>query len=304
MEKRRKPISAAKKKLRCFISAPFGCNTDPISEALAEAGVKPFRIDEIIPDRTVVDTISDGIASSDFVCAFFPRNFSSTTTFFELGAAIGARVPTLVLIESGVSVPSDLVGLLTVQVDLANPDTLRTAVRGFVASFDKPQSKSAPLRPRTERKIDSAKAVVEFRALPENEPHRFEEFIGELFRDAGFKTAVEIGPDNGVDMALWIDRLGPIMGTLVLVEVKSQRVRPNDWNEIIDRLRTYLLGAGSYCGVVITRDRLPPGVPAVTPAMPLVMTFSADEVIALLGRARFTDELITRRNLAVHGKMG
>ena len=47
-----------------------------------------------------------------------------------------------------------------------------------------------------------------------------------------------------------------------------------------------------------------PTVPAVTPTMPLIMTFSVDELITLMGKAQFTDTLIARRNLAVHGKMG
>jgi hypothetical protein len=303
METRLKPRKVVRKKLRCFISAPFGCNTDPIAFALEEVGVKPFRIDESEGARTVVDSIRQSIAEADFVCAFFPRNFTSTTTFFELGAAVGAGVSTLIMVESGVKVPVDLVGLPTVQVDLANPETFRTAVRGFVSSFEKPLALVPTRGSSVERKISPAKALVELHTLAEDDPRQFEEFVANLFREAGFNSAVELGHE-GVDMALWVDRLGPTMGNLVLVEVKFRKLHANEWNEVATKLRHYLLGAGSLCGVLVTRDCLPPTVPAVTPTMPLIMTFSVDELITLMGKAQFTDTLIARRNLAVHGKMG
>lgn len=294
------------RKLECFISAPFGCNTDSLRDTLTSVGVRTFRIDDLSPAIRVVEAVSAAMERADFVCAFFPAKFPTTSTLFELGAAFGAKRPTLILKEEGVALPFDLVGLRIVQVDLGKPETIATAVRGFISSLNKAPVPYSAVGPGGTHRIDAAKARNALRQISTGAESfaEFEHFIAQLFREAGFATAVEDEvTDTGVDIALWIDRLDPIVGNPVLVEVKASRFDHRKWKADTEQLRKYLLNAGAHCGLLITRDSLPADIPEVTPSMPLIMTFSADELIRALGEGNFVQRIIERRNRAVHGRV-
>src|SRR5258706_4549498 len=133
----RQPIPKQPEQLRCFISAPFGCNVDVVITALNGAGIHSFRTDEIRLGDSWIGAIRKNIEDSDFVCVVLANSFENSATLFELVAAVGAGLPVLILVEDKVRLPSDLASLLYVRVALDKPETVRTAVHGFVRSFRK-----------------------------------------------------------------------------------------------------------------------------------------------------------------------
>jgi len=307
MSSSRSTPTKGERPLRCFISAPFGRNVDVVIKALTEAGVQSVRVDEIGLGESWVGGIQRNIEQSDFACVVLANGCENSSMLFELGAAVGVGLPILLLVENNVRFPSDLRGLLYIRVSLDKPETVSTAVHGFLRSI----RKGDPTREDTEhippKRISRSRALIELqsvkRAVGGNRARRFEEFVASLFQKANVQVAAEPGsPDRGVDLAIWLDEVERVLGNPILIELKLRRFSRTDWRDTAEQFRRVLLAANVRYGVLISAEPLPPEVPQVSPEIPTVMTFDIDELISLLAAGSFGKELIRRRNAAVHGR--
>jgi len=130
----------------------------------------------------------------------------------------------------------------------------------------------------------------------------FEQFMASLFAEAGFLVSAESTKDDrGVGLTLWLDEIAPVFKNPVLVELKTDLSRHGIWSHAADQLRRYLHTAGATCGVLVSLNQLPQDIPTYTPSLPMIVTFSAAEIVRLIATRDLGRELIRLHNAAVHG---
>jgi hypothetical protein len=293
---------------RCFVSAPFGCNVSAITQVLNDEGISARQADNLRPGELILEAVFNEIRAADVICVVLPNGRPPLNQIFELGAAVGARIPAIILAESEVQLPSDLMGLPYARISLANSKTIDIAVRGFLKSLSKPIRRIQKPASRNATKISRSRAMVEFETLPKGSGSEralaFERFVIALLAQAGIPAVSQSGsPDKGVDLAIWLDEVENSIGNPILAELKANKMPPHLWQKVVDRLRQSLLQTHSYCGLVISGGELPSQASAVIPSMPLIMAFSAYDLIDLLSKGELPAEIIRRRNMAVHGKL-
>jgi hypothetical protein len=231
-------------KLRCFISAPFGCDVESVVRALRTYNIECRRLDTARLGRSLSQTVAGEIRRADFLCGVFPEEHDISSTLFEVGFAMGAGIPVIILAEIAVKLPSDFASLPYGRMALSDSRTVLTAIRGLLRSLQqkKRRVKDQKLRPvlpaeegqlgpetagesRPRSKVpgvDKERALERLHQLATStEPSSgkmFEEFIAQLFREAGLLVAAQPGPaDRGVDLAIWLDDVATALANPILV---------------------------------------------------------------------------------------
>ncbi len=308
---------------KCFISAPFGCDVGKLVEVIDELGIRVRRLDSLRPGKSITAALKDELKRTDFVCVVLANDYNNSSNLYELGMAIGAGKPTMILAEPEVVVPIDLADWPFGRISLTKPDTIRVAVRPLLHNLERAtqeaiRRKSAPQTAGEER-LDSSvrlervpegqfnkeEAVSELQTIREltskDRGRVFEKFVGTLLGRAGIPVALEYEQrDRGVDLAFWLDDVSRVISNPILAEIKT-RVDAYSWQEQSAQLIHYLSAMKSQCGVLITLEEGPPDLPRFTPSIPMVVRFSAEELVSLLWNKGLGEEIIRFRNQAVHG---
>src|ERR1700719_2934741 len=148
-------------KLRCFISAPFGCDVESVVNALHTYDVESRRLDTVRLGRSLTESVAGEIRRADFVCGVFPDEYNIDSTMFELGFAMGAGIPVIILAEAKIALPSDVAGLRYGRMSLSDSRTVLTAIRGLLRSLQRKSrrvrdQKFRPVLPAEERELRPA----------------------------------------------------------------------------------------------------------------------------------------------------
>src|ERR1700682_3630212 len=86
----------------CYVSTPFGVNTDSLSRALAERGIEATRLDNLTPGSEIPSVARAAVKEADFVCAVLPVGMPYGNVLFELGIAAGLGKPLFLIVDPGV----------------------------------------------------------------------------------------------------------------------------------------------------------------------------------------------------------
>ena len=230
----------------------------------------------------------------------------------------------MVLAETNAELPLDIVNFPVGRISLEEPSTVETAVRAMLprlrpaippmTSSEERISASGPIdrsfavqsrRKKGESQLlNRAEAFQQLQSLrAQRLPHAaFENFVASLFNKAGYLVSSEqTTDDRGVDLTIWLDEVAPIFSNPILVELKTDLTQSERWPHAADQLHRYLNAAGATCGLLVSLNPLTPDIPRYTTSLPLVTTFSIDELIPLIASGELARELIRRRNAAVHG---
>ena len=308
---------------RCFISAPFGQKVDSVIKALTATGIEAHRFDSLRPGASITESLLREIRRSDLVCAILPEQVMSASVFYEIGLAVGLGLPVIVLAETTASLPFDLAQLPVGRISFADSATIDRAIRAMLPRVKPavlPRAESAQkvvssggteLRPPSpQRKKLSAQlfdpkqvnARLDALRAHGSSGFQFENLIAGLFAEAGFLVSSERQEhDRGVDLALWLDEITPVIRNPVLVECKTDLSGYEKWSAAEAQLRQYLSVADATCGVLISLNPLPANIPRYTSSIPMVVTFSATDIIRFIATRELGRELVRRRNAAVHG---
>src|SRR5437867_9576637 len=261
-------------RFRCFISAPFGCNVEGVIAALSKSGVESRRLDSLKSGSSITKTLAREIGRSDFLCAVLPTEMGSASMYYEVGVAVGAGLPVMILAETTAEIPFDISQLPVGRISLNEPTTIDLAVRAMLqrlkpaiskstVAHDSPIGSGAPERraPPVSRSkerdqvYDLTQATQRLNAIRTHgsSGSEFEQFMASLFAEAGFLvSAASTKDDRGVDLTLWLDEIAPVFKNPVLVELKTDLSRHGIWSHAADQLRRYLHTAGATCGVLVS----------------------------------------------------
>ncbi len=235
------------------------------------------------------------MSRADFICSVIPED-ANPNVMFELGMAIGKNKPVLALVNSAAGLPLDA---LTYFVLPPDAEGLGRALDTFL-SHAKPTS----ARPRRAAIPKSSPGAVN-RSPTTGVGYATEMQTAELLRQAGYIVSDEMGSmDKGVDLAVWIDELEPIVGGPVLVQVKTGQPSINHVVEAKQQLREYVLKTNGKLGLLVWWgvSTVPePPSPSGRPTWPLIFVLSGEKLTALVESGRLASELTRLRNAAVHG---
>ena len=120
----------------CFIAAPFGFDTAPLMQAIAERGLATSRMEDVEPGKDIITSVLDQIKRADMVCAVLPAGYSHEPIVFELGLAYGLNRPILLFIEPDVKMPLGISNLNYVTTSLTDLQMFGKALDSLLANLD------------------------------------------------------------------------------------------------------------------------------------------------------------------------
>jgi hypothetical protein len=291
---------------KCFVIAPPGLNLEPLEQLLSERGLEAVRLDNLSVGVEVLDSITAALKSAELVIAVIPEGVPSQNLLFELGVASGLGKPIVIFAEPGVDLPQELKGLPYVRASMRDLDEFGRRLDTALRTLSAPPGRTGRRKSRTTR-IAASQArerLAEIRTLePSAIRAGFEGFVRDLFREADVLLSSDAGRNGrGADFAIWINEIEGALGNPILVQVKAGSLNAAALESEEDPLRQYLAADAGSCGIVVYLDLEGKDLSETKPQWPLVIRFAAEELIDLLGEGRFAEELIARRNQAVHGR--
>jgi hypothetical protein len=293
----------------CFISCPIDVNIDPLRRSLVNHGIEVRDAFSLPPGASIVRVIESAIREVDFVCAVVTSDISSNV-IFEIGLAYGIRKPLFLLVDKESKIPSYLKEVFYVK---ASPDDI-DAIDFNLEQFLKYETR------RTRRIIkkydDDPKPLIE-QKLSINERlgalanlqsiqygFELERLVADILSQTDALVTQETYQyDKGVDIAIWLDEIGSILGNPILVEVKGGTLSENRLRMAEEQLRSYLAKTNARAGLLIYHDKEGNRYPSVSSDLPLVIRFDVRELVEILSKGELVETLMAKRNQIAHGRV-
>ncbi len=298
----RMPSSALK---RCFISAPAGSDTAPLRHALNERGIVWTDSTTAPVGISVLQSVETALRDADFVCVLL-GDATSGNVIFELGMARGLGLPVLVFVDPDADVPAEVSALSYARIDLRNTSALGLHLDAFLGHarphLAQQQRPRAPVRARRKSVTWAREALATSRDL---DASALEDIVRRLFEQSGAilsPASPASGPDTGADLAVWVDELHSTLGNPLLVEVKLFRAPPSQsqLSQLMSRLRHTLAQFKARAGLMVYWEPTGASSPPPEPLWPLVIPVTVSELVDVVGRGGMYEDLVARRNRAVH----
>ena len=272
---------------------------------LADLGVEAIEADRAF-DRVPP---TGWLPAVDFVCAVFSADAGWETppvVYLEIGQAVGAAVPVLLIAEPRRRLDAALLPLRAVQVALAN----RVALSGQIALFLQSVG-HRPTLPAPASAVDSqelASALDELLGLRSADvqwqtvPRRLEEIALRLLRAAGADAEPTTGTEGIGDFAAWVPGTERFIPGPLLVEIKALR-KPHIERATLDQLQLSAHTRDAQWSLLLyykqDRDwhvRIPRDG-----TWPMVMVFDIEDLASHLRQRSLAEILNNTRNAIVHG---
>jgi hypothetical protein len=288
----------------CFISAPFGFDTEPLTRALAEKNVESFRLDNLEPGDDIVARVREEIKKSDLVCVVLAGGYSQGNVVFETGIALGADRPLLILAGPDVDVPFELQHLLHVRTPLGDVQVLRDLLKAYLPRLLKRATVKRSPRQPTPKALNRSDTDRVLHLLKEPHPLReasIAQALAIVFQKAGIRTSIPTADDRGADLVIWVDETQSIFGNPILVEVKVGELNQSSIDHAYHRLSQQLIRSNLLLGIIAYWDPRGRRHKVAATSLPLVACISIDDITDSLRLGRFAKTLLEIRNRAVHG---
>lgn len=291
---------------KCFISAPVKLDTSLLRKALERRGVSWTDAAAAEPAASILSTIWTAIQQSDFVCVVLPERSENRNVLFEMGLATGLNRPLLIFAPRTALVPLDLQGVAYARTDLTDEDAVGFHLDAFLRyAYRKSLMTSTPASKKSSR-IDLSWARKALKEITAQSSQRYEvgldRLIAKIFESSG--AVVSMGEENdfGADMALWIDELQGSVGNPLIVQVKAGKITEKTAQKAEQQILALVPKVHAHAGVFIYHDPDNKRIGEAPLSWPLVMRFSAAELIDLVAAGEFATEVIRRRNDLAHGR--
>ena len=289
---------------RCFISAPFAANLKPLTDVLdrAEIDWEWAKSGSTHAERLPAD-LRKLIRDVDFVLGVLLGGTSDTNTSFEVGVAVGAGKPVLLIIANDSQLPFHLSGLPHLRASLEDEkaielhlDLLRRSVRQGLR-FSGPGGSTAALSP----------GIRKGQPTHSHPNSAFEAELARLIESAGGRVVLQPhSEDPNVnfrpDMLIWLPSGDTDLLSPAVLEAKSAPMAPTGLAETQQQLLVFMQHTGVRTGLIIVSE-IPLHRQADVGGTPLLNIFVLDYETfrGLLAEGRLVDHLRRERNRAAHG---
>ncbi len=224
-----------------LIVGPEGMASRAVTDALHRRGIRiadPFAPDAAI-DGVLLDRIAETVARSRFVVAVFPAGEPRHNAVFELGLAVGAGKPLLILADEQAMLPSDVLGMVIARTRLDNTKAIDLHLDAFLAQLDSTQfeagvpadgdadrdnrrSRYRPIPPqppsiKTSRRRPTA--IQPSPAAPDATAVTLQTVVASSFEELGaeYVERAELDADRHHDLTVWASEIAVGTGTPVLL---------------------------------------------------------------------------------------
>lgn len=296
------------RKLRCFVSAPYGVSLDALIRALRERGLGPIMPFELsTTSGSLLEDVTRAISQADLLIAVLGSTESNGNIYFEIGYAyaLGKRL-LIVTPPEFESIPYSMKGLPQVVADPWNADTIGSALDQVLASPKGQRRPSAQLA-STSRPVDR-QLVQELLQRLGQADGAAERAVEEVATSAIQASGVNLmersespAARNVIDLAVWSDDLDVSVGNPLLIEVKGRLASPDEAVGVRSRLLHTLQQTGARSALVLYLDH-PEGAAWVTDlSLPNVLFLGIHDLLDRLQRRGFGEVIRDLRNRVAHG---
>jgi hypothetical protein len=291
----------------CFISAPFGADLGRLPNVLDEAGIhwEWAKSDDVGYSERLPGDLRKIIRNVDFLLAVLFDKPADANTMFEVGVAVGAGKPVLLVLAAEGPLPFNLQAFQHVRASL-NDETalalhLDLLIRSIERGFRYPVSLG---RKRGVSPVSFGKPIIHGRPPADD----LEAEVVELIEDAGGRVLLQ--PHHGgsaetrfaPDLLFWLPTPDADFLNPAVLEVKGYPLTQLKLSELEQQLFVFLQDTGVRTGLIVGR-----GVGAKplvglrgSPALS-VFFLDYDEFRQLLKSGQLANHLRRERNRAAHG---
>lgn len=294
----------------CFVSAPAGVNFAKIKKILLKKDLEFIHPSEVLSHgQRISEKINKLISQSDIFIAVFDETFESGNTLFELGIAVARKKQIIILTSPNFSLPSDLAGFLTLKISKDNFDALDFAIDQILAATGKKKKKKEPrsFKGFKETSKPVGNKILELKHRLNNigsdtTGYELENFVSDLLKETGISVIQQSKtPDTGVDIAIWSDDLGAILGNPILVEIKRIIKNRSQALKVTNQLLNYMQTTNSRFAIVLYLEGLPSSRIQEFSDQFNILFFQIGDFVDQLQDKSFADTIKIRRNIIAHG---
>jgi restriction endonuclease len=287
----------------CFITVPVDTDVSPVTKSLKSRGIECTRRDRF-DWSTTLDTLTDLIRNSDFVCAFSPSTLPPNL-LFEIGIAIGMRKPIFMVLPKDARLPEDLRSIDSISADQWKAEIIEPHLDAFLETLPKKSPRGSQRKKRTVGRFDFSREREELAHLEkEASPRELELFVENLFRKAAINVTQSPLTDFGADFALSSPSINRRFGNPILVEIKHSSLG-SDLSFAADRLAHLIANRRGSIALLVTLQPVSPQsknyASSVATKMPIYF-FTVKELIDSLEVDGLIDKLWDYRNQKYHSQ--
>jgi len=290
---------------KCYISAPHGVPLKNIKSILNGKGIDLINPSEFYQGGfSILEKTSDAIADADLFIAILDKSRSNANTLFELGLAYAKNKMILVLVPSGMSIPSDISELLYIKAGVDNIEAIDFALDQLLSAPKTGRRtkksnilSSQPLGPKANNLLSKINKFGE--NIPE---HELANIVKNMLEASQVSVIAQpkINVKRG-DLAIWSEELEPILDNPILIEIKSQIDNKQQLNRISDQIENYLKNNNTRFALLLYLGDLPQNEVQSNIRSPYIISFQLQDLLKKLNNNSFGDVVRTTRNVLAHG---
>jgi hypothetical protein len=292
----------------CYVIAERPQDLSTISAVLSDLGI------EVVEPARAFDRTSHRargwLPEVDFVCVLFQSENgweTPTAVYLEIGEAVGAGTPVLLIAEPPRRLDPALSTLPVVRVPAGSRAALTGHISMFLQSIGREPAPAAPPRALDRTELDSVREELDNLRVEVEHPryldHRkLEQLALRLLRATGAEAEEITGTPGIGDFAAWVPGTERFIPGPLLVELRILQ-RGHIDRSVLDQLQLYALTRDAQWSMLIyyrwERDQevqLPRGG-----TWPMVMVFDIEDLAGRLRGQSLAQVLNNERNAIVHG---
>jgi hypothetical protein len=292
------------KPLRAYIAAQANVDTAVLRRLLHMENVIADDAFTLSASENVTRSIVRHIREADLVIAIIGKG---GWTSYEIGIADALAKPVLVIAPVSTSMPTYIVGHQVLHSAVADTDVLRLTLRKLLDDVRKrPQrllSRPSHIKRKNVPKTSEDLVGRIAAARQATSAHEVEALTVEMLREAGIAVAAQEPQhrERGVDLAVFVDALGPSVTGPVLIELKCGRLSDDHIRAAELQLVNAIQAIGGRLGLVLYLDADDKRFASRTWETPYVLRFDLEDLARALTRRSFANVIVDQRNHAVHG---
>ena len=292
--------------VRCALTSHASVDLTTITRVLNELGA------DVVEGWPGDLQSMDGPPELDFLCAVFaprsPHAFEDSdltvappAVYFEIGLALGAKIPVLLIVAPDSHVPFTLSGLQYVTSTGDNAEALRLHLAAFINRFGRLLPNPIMVQRLVSKSVlDDAQRSLsrldqQSTSHPESNAKRFEAIVARILSEGTGGSVSAPESRSGADIALWIEPIG-----LVVVELKIGRLNSTLLAAAEEQLSKYVIDARANFGLVVFHD-VTGRIHKNQPSKPFIGRTSITDLIGALRVKSLDQVLYSERSAVVHG---
>lgn len=290
----------------CYIAASLDADTSCLRSLLEHRQVEWTDVAKATPGASVLDTIAREIERTTFVCSVVPNSKAIANALFELGMAFGKGKPLFIIVDPRVKLPRELGYAHLVRARPSDRDAISFHLDAFLGHTNVHRHPHATRAPARKDEIIVQDILQNLMSLePESAKQRgyqLESIVAEVFARAGAEVVnVSNDPHAYADLSMWLDDLSSTLGNPILVEIKCGKLSHARLAQADDRLFRALHVTDAKAALLVYWDEDGKTFRRRRRDASLVFWFSLHDLIQTVERGSLAQEIIERRNRAVHG---